>query len=148
MVKHFSGLQINQAKAEFLGAAQTVKQARAVALQVSGGARVMVANLAAQHPLHHSRQFARGGSDGLGLTQAVGQASIVGSQRGSTATQAHGGAAQHRCGTIGRGLSFGTELGPPVILLLGARVSQAVKCFSLGQRLMSVPIAAISCSAP
>lgn len=30
--------------------------------------------------------------------------------------------------------------GPPEILFLGARVSQEVKCFSVAQRLMSVPI--------
>ena len=33
---------------------------------------------------------------------------------------------------------------PPVILFLGASVSQDVKCFSLGQRVMSVPISAMS----
>ena len=36
---------------------------------------------------------------------------------------------------------------PPVILFLGARVSHEVKCFSVGQRVMSVPISAISLSA-
>ncbi len=33
---------------------------------------------------------------------------------------------------------------PPVILFLGASVSQDVKCFSLGQQVMSVPISEIS----
>ena len=33
---------------------------------------------------------------------------------------------------------------PPVIVFLGASVSQDVKCFSLGQRVMSVPISAMS----
>ena len=36
---------------------------------------------------------------------------------------------------------------PPVMLFLGARVSHEVKCFSVGQRVMSVPISAISLSA-
>ena len=36
---------------------------------------------------------------------------------------------------------------PPEILLLGASVSQEVKCFSVGQRRMSVPISATICSA-
>ena len=31
---------------------------------------------------------------------------------------------------------------PPEILFLGARVSQEVKCFSVGHRAMSVPISA------
>ena len=36
---------------------------------------------------------------------------------------------------------------PPEILLLGAKVSQEVKCWAVRQRLMSVPISATSCSA-
>src|SRR5438309_1317667 len=36
---------------------------------------------------------------------------------------------------------------PPETLLCGARVSQEVKCCSLRQRLMSVPISPMSCSA-
>ena len=36
---------------------------------------------------------------------------------------------------------------PPETLLLGANVSQEVKCFAVGQRLMSVPISATICSA-
>jgi hypothetical protein len=36
---------------------------------------------------------------------------------------------------------------PPEIWLLGARVSQEVKCFSEGQRRISVPISAMSCNA-
>ena len=36
---------------------------------------------------------------------------------------------------------------PPEILLLGASVVQDAKWYSLGQRLVSVPISAMSCSA-
>jgi hypothetical protein len=36
---------------------------------------------------------------------------------------------------------------PPEILLFGAKVSQEAKCFSVGQRRMSVPISAMSGSA-
>jgi hypothetical protein len=36
---------------------------------------------------------------------------------------------------------------PPEILFLGASVSQAVKCFSVAPRVMSVPISAINFNA-
>ena len=65
----------------------------------------------------------------------------------SSAAEAHGRHAQDRGGAVGGRLVWELSRRPPEILFLGASVSQDVKCFSVGHRLMSVPISAISFSA-
>jgi hypothetical protein len=64
---------------------------------------------------------------------------IVGAEGCGGAARDHGAHSQHSGGSV-------VELRSraPEILFLGARVSHEVKCFSVRQRLISVPISAMS----
>ena len=149
MGEHFSGFQVDQAEANFFGtAAQTVDEPCAVEFQVSAGSRILVGEVTAQDPVDQYCKFAGGGGDSLGLAQPVSQAAIISSQCGRAAGQAHSGTAQTAAARLAEGWVLELSKRLPEILLLGASVSQPVKCFSVRQRLMSVPISAISCNAP
>jgi hypothetical protein len=93
-VKHFPGLEINEAQTELLGAANhTINQARAVKLIVGRCAGIAVNHLAAQDMVNQYGEFAGGGGNGLGLAQPVSQAAIVGSQcRRCASGSSHSGA--------------------------------------------------------
>ena len=68
------------------------------------------------------------GGDGLGLTDTVGDAAIVGAQGRGGAAKDHGGHAQQVRGSVRRGLRPELINRLPEILFLGARVNHDVKC--------------------
>ena len=104
MVKHLSGVEINQAQAEFFGAAaQTVNHACAMEFQIGSGAGIAVSEFAAQNTIDEYGKFAGGGGNRLRWTQPRGQAAIIGAQSSGAAGETHGSSAQHRRRTIGRG---------------------------------------------
>lgn len=57
MIKHFSGVQIDEAEPEFFGAAaETVNEAGTVELKVSAGTGILIGELAAQHTIDQYRE--------------------------------------------------------------------------------------------
>lgn len=80
-------------------------------------------------------------------TRYVREPAIEGAERGLRAAQIHGGQPQDRGRAIRGRLGATTQEATPEILFCGASVSHEVKCLSVGQRIMSVPISAIRRSA-
>src|SRR6059058_6048202 len=117
-----------------------MKDAGAVLGVVGGGPGVLVVQAVLERAVDEDRELAGGRGDGFGLADPVGQASIERAQRRLGASRFMAAMRKIAAARLAEGCVFELRSRPPEILLWGARVSQDVKCFSVGQRLMSVPI--------
>src|SRR5215468_8935513 len=90
-------------------------------LVVSGGAGIVVDQIARQHPVDDYGKFAGRGGKGYGLANAGRQAAIEGTERGRGASETHRAAAQDGRGPIGGRPGPGTEQAPAGDLVAGGQ---------------------------
>ena len=76
----------------------------------------------------------------LALPMRKASAAIERAERGLRAAELHGGQAEDGGGAIGRGLGAAAEQAAAGDLVLGRQRQPRRECFSVGQRVMSVPI--------
>ena len=109
--------------------------------------RIGVHKALLQSSVDQDSQFTRRGGDRFGLADAEGQAAK--NAPSAVCVRPRFMAARRRMAAarLADGCVRLLRSRPPEILLFGASVSQDVKCLSVGQRLMSVPISESSRSA-
>ena len=124
--------------------AKVAQHTRALFSVIVGGTGIPIDQFAFQGVIDEDREFTRGGGDRLGFVEACGQTAIERAKRVDVRPRVI--AAMRRIAAARLADGWVRELisRPPVILLRGASVSQDVKCWSVGQRLMSVPISETS----
>ena len=141
-------LSVDESETEVSGAlGQAAHGTGAILSVVGGGPGVLIDEPILESAVDENGELSSGGGDGFGFTDAIGETSIVGAESGLCTPEAECAMRRMPAARFAEGCVFELRSRPPEILLLGARVSQEVKCFSVGHRFISVPISASKRSA-
>src|SRR3990172_13128255 len=82
---------------------------------------IAIVEVATQQAVDKDGDLAGGGGNGLGLADAIGDATVVGTQGGGGTAGDHGAHAQDGGGTVGRRLGLRAEQAAPGDLVLGGK---------------------------
>jgi len=123
---------------------QIMDQPLAVACLVERRAWIDVLHSVTYSVIEQDCDLARRGRHRLGLANARREPPVECAQRGVGPSNGYGSKAQERSGPAAATACSDESTLPPEILLLGAKHSQEVKCFALGQAERSSPHSAVS----